>query len=262
MTTKDSNERYLVPGLVRGLSILQSFSSGNSVQSITDVAKHLDISRSSAFRLIATLEYQGFIERIEDSKKYKLSAQILNLGFGFLADLDAAQVARSPLKALCDELSVSTHLVIRDKAEVVYLLRYASNSLLTSNVHIGSRMPAYATSHGQVLLAGLSDDEVVAIMEGQAFDAYTELTPKTIDELISRLNEIRSQGFAISKGSFEASLASVAASIKDHQGKDVAAINATFPVSQFSDQELQTTVLDKVVSVSRQISRSMGHVSD
>jgi DNA-binding IclR family transcriptional regulator len=262
MTTKDSNERYLVPGLVRGLSILQSFSSGNSVQSITDVAKHLDVSRSSAFRLIATLEYQGFIERIEDSKKYKLSAQILNLGFGFLADLDAVQVARSPLKALCDELRVSTHLVIRDKAEVVYLLRYASNSLLSSNIHIGSRMPAYATSHGQILLAGLSDDEVVAIMKGQAFEAYTELTPKTIAELISRLNEIRTLGVAISNGSFEASIASVAASIKDHQGKIVAAINATFPVSQFTDQELHTTVLDKVVSVSRQISRSMGHVSD
>jgi DNA-binding IclR family transcriptional regulator len=157
---------------------------------------------------------------------------------------------------------VSTHLVIRDKAEVVYLLRYASNSLLTSNVHIGSRMPAYATSHGQALLAGLSNDEVVAVMEGQVFQAYTVLTPKTNDELISRLNEIRTQGFAISIGSFEPSLASVAACIKDHQGKDVAAINATFPVSQFTEPELQTTVVEKVVSVSRQISRSMGHVSD
>ena len=115
MQNQKNHERYLVPGLERGLHVLQMFSKECAVLSLADIARQLDISRSSAFRLVYTLEHFGFLQQLENSKKYELGPRVLDLGFGYLSSMDLIELTRIPLEKLGQELKVSTHLVILER---------------------------------------------------------------------------------------------------------------------------------------------------
>ncbi len=255
----DNHERYMVPGLTRGLEILKLLSTEGGVLALTEIAKHLKISRSSAYRLLYTLEHLGYVERVEDSKRYRLGPRVLDLGFGYLSSLDVVSTARLPLERLRDELNMSAHLVIRDGLDVVYLLRCAANNYMTSNVHVGTRFPAHATSHGQVLLADLSDDEIAGMYRNVRMKAFTSDTPTSVSKLLDRVREARAKGCLVAWGLFDRGLASVAAPVRDATGRAIAAINVTCPITQFESKAIfEKRAVSKVVATAAAISRDLG----
>ena len=259
MQAQKNHEQYLVPGLERGLRVLQMFSKEQPVLSLAEIARQLDVSRSSAFRLVYTLEYLGFLQQLENSKKYELGSKILDLGFGLLSSMDLIELTRVPLEKLGQDLKVSTHLVILDELDVIYLARYAANHHIISNVHVGTRFPAYATALGQVLLSDKTESEVAALYKGKKLKSYTEKTPTSITALHEKIKLARKQGYIISWGYFEKSLASIAVPLYDNTQKIVAAINITCPISQFKRKEFEGRVVNAICKSADSISRNLGY---
>lgn len=259
MIENKNHKRYFVPGLERGLAVLQIFSEGRSNVSLTDVSRKLELSPSSAFRLVYTLEHLGFLCKIENTKKYQLSSKILSLGFGYLSNLDLISSTQEALSALSKELGVSAHLVHRDGLEVVYLARYAGNQHIVSNVHIGTRFPVHATALGQVLLIDLCDEEIAEIFAQVEMASYTKHTPTNVKGLIKRVSLGRKQGYLESWGHFEKGLASVAAPIRDNNKAVVGAMNITCPISRFSRSTLSGEIVQRVVATAKAMSSSLGY---
>ena len=139
------DRRYLVPGLIRGLSILESFSRDRQEQTIAQIAKNVGHQRSTTFRLVYTLEAVGYLERVGATKTYRLSAKVLGLGYSFLSGLELVDVASPILEKLRDDTMCSTHLVVREGTDVVYIARFSGSTQLISGITVGTRLPAHAT---------------------------------------------------------------------------------------------------------------------
>lgn len=252
-------DRYIVPGLVRGLDILQSFSNEHAEMGVADIARRVGVGRSTAWRLVYTLEKAGFLQKVPGSKKYRLGTRVLDLGFRFLAELDIIELARAPLQQLRDETDASSHLAILDERDVVYVARFNARARVTSNVGVGTRFPAHATSSGRILLSGLAVKDLVNLYEGVELTAYTDATPTSLGDLINVIERDRAAGYVLSWEAFESNLASIAAPVLDASGAMVASINISCPTATHPRERFETVILERVRACAAAISQSLGH---
>jgi DNA-binding IclR family transcriptional regulator len=257
VTAPDPKDRYMVPGLERGLKLLQCFSRDNPVQLPGDLARTLDLPRSTVFRLLHTLETMGLLLRADNG--YRLGPAVLGLGFEYLSTLELPDIAQPFLEGLRDATGASAHLAIRDRGDIVYLSRYASRSTLASNIRAGSRLAAHASSMGRILLSDLSDDELNEIYGvDSTLQAFTDQTPRDLAALRSMLREDADRGYVVSRSYYERGVVSVAAGLRDSTGRAVAAINITAAEQSVDRSTLEGEFKDKVCEAARAISASLG----
>lgn len=249
-----NHERYIVPGLRRGLTILQLFNRSRTELSLSGVAKAMSVPRSTAFRLLYTLESMGFVERMHGERGYRLCTRILTLGFEYLASLDIVDVSRPFLELLRDDTGASSHLSVRDGREIIYLSRVPTRHPLTSTAVIGGRRPAHATPMGRMMLCELPESEIEELYRGAELKAFTDQTPTTVAQLLAVLRKDRARGFVVSRGSFEIGGASIAAPIRNAAGEIVAAIEIAGPNPAFDLDQLDTRLKDLVCKAARDIS--------
>lgn len=253
------DERYFVPALVRGLALLECFGAGREELSLVELARGVGMTRSAAYRLVYTLAELGFLARDPERKSYRLGPRVLSLGFTYLASQELGEIARPHLEALRDRTDCSAHLAVLDGTEIVYTARYADKKALTSRIHIGTRFPAHATSMGRAVLSYLPVDEVRRRFNGRALARFTAATPTTLKALLAVLEADRARGYVVSRSSFEAGIASVAAPVFDADGAPVAAINISTPDATIQGNALETTIKDQVVHTAKTISEWLGH---
>ena len=257
MTAADAR-RYIVPGLARGLQLLELFDRARPEWTLAELTAATGLPRSTTYRLAVTLERLGYLDRIEPHRTYRLGARVLHLGFEFLGSQELAEVAHAPLQRLSARTGGSTHLAILDGTDAVYLLRVAGPNRLVSNVRAGTRLPAHATVMGRALLAG-HDAEALRRRFGDApLVAATRETATTIGALEAQVREIRTRGYALSVAGFEAGISSVGAPVRNASNEVVAAINFTGPDSQFDRERLRTEVVEAVCETAGDLSRSLG----
>lgn len=151
---------YLVPGLERGLRILAEFSAREPVLGAPELSKRIGIPRTTTFRLLQTLEALGFLERVNGDRYFRLGVGVLRLGFEYLNSLELTDLGTPVLERLRDATGLSTHLLIRDQRDVVFVAKAQSNTSMFGSVkvHVGTRLPAHATVHGHVLMGDLTRD--------------------------------------------------------------------------------------------------------
>ena len=255
-----NHDAYFVPGLHRGLLVMETIAQERRRMSVTAIAKKLGLTRSSVFRLTYTLKQMGFLESSPESKEFGLGARVLNIGFAYLASQDIIEVARPHLEALRDETNVSSHLAIRDGHDVLYLDCVQTRSGFFSNLNVGSRLPAHASPLGWLLLSNLSPREIVELYEEQPFDMLSEHTPRDIQALMLRVAEAASKGHVVSRGIVEIGGSSVAAPIHDKSGAVVAALDISGPDSAFDFGTTEHGYTDAVIETARSISRRLGHM--
>ncbi len=246
-----------VPALERGLEILRLFKRSRVTISPPEIAHDLGIPRSTVHRLVLALERMGFLRRVERGSAYALGPAVLSIGFEYLGSLDIVQLSNSVLARLRDETDCSTHLGIRNGTDVVYLSRYTSHAGVTSNVSVGSVLPAHATVMGRVMLADLSRSELAALYGARTLEAYTEHTPTSLAALEKLLAEDRSQRCAISRAFFERGVTSVAAAVRDQTGRAVAAISVV-TIDPMRDDIVCGTLKDGVIRAAAEISAMLG----
>jgi DNA-binding IclR family transcriptional regulator len=246
-----------VPALERGLNLLRLFRRTRPQIAPPEMARELGIPRSTAHRLVASLEEMGFLRRVEGGPGYALGPAVLSIGFEYLASLDIVALSNPVLARLRDETNCSTHLAIRNGAEIVYLSRHASRAAITSNVSVGSVLPAHATVIGRVMLADLDHAELQKLYGGKPLPSFTEQTPKTLAALEALLAEDRRRGYALSRAFFEVGVTSLAAPVRDASGRVVAAINAV-AVDAERDAALSPDVTARVIAAAALISDMLG----
>ena len=252
-----AQDRYLVPGLIRGLQTLAAFTPERREMSLSEIARELGLSRSAAFRSVYTLTQMGYLLQDEARKTYALGPAVMRLGFGYLATRELVEIALPELERLRDKTDWSTHLGVRDGALVLYMLRVPSRLGLGSIVHVGSRLPAAGTTMGRVLLADLDEDTLVALYRGQDGSRATPRSGRNMADLLAQWRNDRQSDVVTQIGSFEAGITSVAAPLRDMSGKVVAAINATS--SAESNEAVPAHIRDAVQATARNISRLLGN---
>lgn len=240
-----SSDPYSVPALVRGLSLLQTFTPQRSEQTMAHLAEALGISRSAVFRTVHTLVQEGFLLPVRDGHHFRLGPSVLRVSYGYLASRELLEVAQKPLEALRDAQDWSGHLGVLDGRHILYLIRLPASDGLSSLVHVGSRLPATLTAMGRVLLIAKTQPEIRRLLSDQ---------PKAaVDKALAAWEKDRLSQYVIHNGSFASGLCSVAAPVFDMSGDIVAAISATKQT-----ETVPAFVEKEVLRTAKMISRAMG----
>jgi DNA-binding IclR family transcriptional regulator len=255
---EDSSEKYTVPGLERGLRLLCEFSRHEKTLSAPELAKRLDVPRSTVFRLLTTLERMGFVERADGGRDYRLGMAVLRLGFEYLASLELTELGRPLLERLRDEIDYSTNLVVRDGRSIVYVAKSTMPSTFVSSVNVGTRLPAHATVLGRVLLQDMTLPQLRELYPEENLKLYSENTPHTVLDLFNLVQQDRERGYVLEEGFFERGICTMAAPVRDHSGKVVAALGATIPEPQVNTDRLDT-IVTRVCGTARELSSLLDH---
>ncbi len=235
-TTKN-DDRYLVPGLVRGLAILQAFNQQAQEMTITEIAEILEVNRSSAFRLIYTLEACGYLRKASQ-KTYALDSKVMELGFNSLSKLSLLDLSTPLMKELRDQTKLAVHLTVLEGTHIVFVNNVQSMGTFTSNISLGTRWPAHATVIGQMLLSDLPEAEVRQRYRNfNDWDSYSELTPTSLKALLQKLNYVKTQKSMVSWGHYNHDMAACAAPIfKQSNGKMVAVLSVSCPITTYDEK--------------------------
>jgi IclR family pca regulon transcriptional regulator len=256
-----NHDIYFVPGLRRGLLMLEILATAGEPMSVAEIGKRIGLTRSSVFRLAYTLQHMGFVEEVPDSKLLRLGARVLNIGYAYLASQTLIETARPELESLRDRTSVSSHLAILDRGEILYLSCIQTKSGFLSTMNVGTRLPAYATPMGWLLLGDRSARELGKLYPENCFVALTEQTPRNLGELAQRIATAVSAGHAISHGAVEPGGSSIAAPIRDRDGRIIAAIDISAPDSAF-DMSVFDRDIREVMDSAARISSRLGFTPD
>lgn len=249
------SDAYIVPALAQGLQILSMFSRTRTRITPPEIARELDLSRTSVFRLLHTFVAAGYLCRDDDGRHYRLGPAVLGSGFAYLASLDFVEVAQPLLRKLRDETGMSAHMAIRDGRDIVYVIRFPANTTIRSGVTIGTRLPVHATVMGRMTLMDLSHVELATLFPDKPLPRFSEQTPETLAALEAILAEDRMRGYAISQSFYERGVSSVAAPVRDETGKIVAAINVTSVDTLANQAALRGSVRDAVLATAQEITR-------
>ena len=253
---------YGVPPVERAFRLLRHIASGDSVANMSVSARKLGISRTTLMRLIGTLEAEQMIERKTDGSGYGLGLGLVGLAGQALYASDLVQVGDPVIAGLSLQLSLSTHVGVLDGADVLYVARRTPNAHLVSNVRIGSRLPAHATTMGRIMLAHLPASAVEALYGNTPLQRVTEKTPATLQALLTQCAVDRSAGIAWSDSHYEPGIASAAAVIFDRLGGVIGALNVTGPTASFATHAGRHTEIGQAVrTAAATISSRLGYTT-
>jgi IclR family pca regulon transcriptional regulator len=225
VTENDSAEGSptTVQSLARGLAVIRAFDGDHAALTLSDVARRADITRAAAGRFLRTLEQLGYVR--SDDRLFSLTPRVLELGFSYLSALSIPEIVQPHLERLSREVDESVSAAVLDGGDIVYVARVPTRRIMSVRITIGTRFPAFATSMGRVLLAGMPDAGAVL-----AASDLRSLTPRTVtdpDALQGELDDVRRQGWALVDGELEPGLRSVAVPLRDRRGDVVAAVNVS-----------------------------------
>jgi DNA-binding IclR family transcriptional regulator len=218
-----------------------------------DLAKTLDIHKSTVLRTLQTLERRGWVRRDGDPPEFRLGLRLVELSNAVLADLDVRSVARPSLQRLGAQTGETVHLAVRDKAEMVYLDKVESVHPVRMYSRIGARAPLHCTGVGKVLLAYTPEDEWPDL----DLHRYTERTITTLEDLSAACAEIRHRGWGWDEREHEETVRCIAAPVFGSSGELVAAVSMSVPTSRLSTKQLRTHV-PLLLDVAGEISRGLG----
>ncbi|SNX46400.1 IclR family transcriptional regulator [Acinetobacter puyangensis] len=250
-----NEERYLVPRLMRGLAILEAFNDHANEMTISEIAELIEVNRSSAFRLIYTLESCGYLKKTSQ-KTYSLDSKVMELGFNHLSKLSLTDISTPIMKDLRDRIKIAIHLSILEGTHIVFINNVQSIGHFTSNIHVGTRWPAHATVIGQLLLSNLSEAEVrKRYKKFQDWDTFSDLTPKNLKELLKRLDYVRTQKSMTSWGHYNHDIAACAAPIYRQLSQEmVAVLSVSCPVSTYDEDTFKNKIAIEVIETANKIS--------
>ncbi len=231
MSARDA-ERY-VRGFARGLHVLEAMGRGPAHKTLAEVAALCGLPRSVARRLLLTLVAQGFAR--EDGRRYWLTPKALRLGLAYLYSLPFWRQAQLVLEELRAECGESCSMAGLDDEDIVYVVRVPSRRILSTNLTVGSRIPAHAVSLGRALLAGLDDEALGRYLGSAKFTAFTPRTIVAPARLRAAIEAAREDGYAWVDSELDEAICGIAVPVRDDEGRVVAAINISLMAGSCSE---------------------------
>lgn len=242
-----------VQSFARGLQVVRSFSAQTPEQTLSEVAEQAGLTRAGARRILLTLQTLGYVE--SDGKWFRLTPRILELGFAYLSSMPIWDLAEPVVKDLVDRVKESSSIAVLDHTDIVYVMRVPTHKIMKISLGIGSRLPAFCTSLGRVLLAQLDDEEVLRRLEESPRTAWTRHTVTDTAALLKRIQQVRRQGWSVVDQELEEGLISVAAPIHGSDGRATAAINLSGQANRTNARAVQEQLLPPLLDAAQAITQ-------
>jgi len=255
---KKANPNYPIKVLNKTFSILEVLLQQGSAMNMTEISEKLGLYPSTTHRILDTLKHWGYVEQDPHTQKYQLGLKALELGMAKLHQMNLAREATPYLKELVNQFNETVHLGILEEEEVLYLLKEESSQTIRMHSWVGKRAPLHCTALGKVLLAHLSVEERKKILGEKVLSRHTENTITDKRKLEKELSKVREQGFALDREENEKDVWCIAAPIKNHQGKVIAAVSISGPAFRI-DKKVQNNLKEVLIETSTKISKRLGY---
>ena len=239
--------------LARGLAVIEAFSSDDTRPTIAWLTEKTGLSRAAVHRCLYTLRRLGFVDT-DDGRHFFLRPRVLGLGYSYLHSSPLASSTQPVLDRLSRQLHESCSIATLDGDSIVYVARSAVNRIMSVDLRVGSRLPAFCTSMGRVLLAGLPADELRSRLAQLAPTRHTERTITSKQKLSRNLQDVSRDGYAIVDQELEIGLRSIAVPLRDVSGAVVAALNASTHAQRVSIQQMQSRFLPPLRMAAQELS--------
>jgi len=244
-----------IQSIERGLSVIQAFSHEHPDLTVSEAAKITDLSRPTVRRILLTLEELGHVHAING--RYTLTARVLSLGYSYISSKNIWEFTHPHMRKLVEQTEESTSIAVLDQTEIVYVARIPTKRIMSISLDVGSRLPAYATSMGQVLLAHLSSPQLDDYLNSVELKPFTDKTIIDKEILMKKLEEIRVKGWASAEQQLEDGLHSIAAPIRNKEGKVIAAINISAHAGRISQLLKDDFYIPVLLQTADQISKDL-----
>ncbi|MGJ9413564.1 IclR family transcriptional regulator [Aeromicrobium sp. CF4.19] len=255
-TVEQDRDTALVQSVDRAITILEILARDGEA-GVTDVAGELGVHKSTAFRLLGTLEHRGVVEQSDERGKYRLGVGLIRMAGTTAARIDIVQAARPIAKQLAADTGETVNIAILVDSSALYLDQIAGAAALQPHNWVGRRIPLHATSNGKVLAAALEPDEVDGLLP--RLTAYTERTITHRSTLHRELADVRERGFAVAVDELEEGMTALAAPVLDAHGEVVASLSVTGSSFRL-DAEALDTAAGRVVRAADEVSAALGWI--
>lgn len=247
-----ASSQEFVQSLGRGLAVIRAFDAEHRRLTLSEVAKLTDLTRATARRFLLTLVELGYVG--SDGSVFWLTPRVLQLGFSYLSSLSLNEIAAPHMEALVREVGESSSMAILDGDDIVYIARFPVSRIMTVYISVGTRFPAYATSMGRVLLAGLADRDLKDYLKTVTLAPLTDRTVRSRTALRREIERVRQDGHCIVDQELEHGLRSLAAPVHDQRGNVVAAINISTQSARYSAVAAHRELVVPLVNTAQAIS--------
>jgi IclR family pca regulon transcriptional regulator len=232
---------HFVQSLERGLAVIRAFSADAPELTLSDVARATGLTRAAARRFLMTLADLGYVRT--DGRLFSLSPRVLDLGYAYLSSMTLPEVAEPHLERLVAETRESSSVSVLDGGDIVYVARVAASRIMRVAISVGTRFPAYPTSMGRVLLAGLDEPQLDAVLATTPLRSLTRATVTSERALRAELGRVRERGWALVDQELEEGLRAIAVPIRERDGRVAAAINVSAHASRFTPERVRRQLL-------------------
>lgn len=251
-------QRYFINSLARGFKLLEKMAEAEGPLTLSEIAEAMQMTLPTAYRFLYTLQAIDLIEKEAERKAYRITPKVLKLGYGVFKSSELWNTAHPHLLRASLEYGETFNLAVLESDQILYIDRVKTQSILTINLEIGSKLPAYCTSMGRVLLAWLPWKEARKRLQLNPREKHTGRTVTDIDKLKKILTQIRRNGFAVNDGELAPELYSAAAPVLNRDGEAVAALNMAVNAARHDKDYLHRVMVPAVVKCAERISAAMG----
>lgn len=248
------NDQF-VQSFARGLSVIRAFGPKAREMTLTEVADRTGLTRAGARRILLTLQYLGYVAA--NDRKFYLTPRILDLGYSYLSSMTLWDFAEPAMEELVDKVHESCSVSVLDGAEIVYIMRVPTRKIMTINLSIGSRLPAFCTSMGRVLLGDLDDEALDTVLSQSELKALTKRTVTHPARLKKIIADDRKKGWSLVDQELEEGLCSIAVPLIDFSGRTIAAMNIGGNVTRTSSADLIKKVLPELRAAANKINTAL-----
>ncbi len=258
MAKKEKSE-YMIQAVSHALDLLEQFH-GEDVDElgVTELSKRLKLHKNNVFRLLATLEFRGYIEQNKATENYRLGLKSLELGQTFIKKMGLLHQAKPVLENLVERCNETSYVAIFKDGYIVYLDVVETHLTVRVVSRVGSRLPAHCTAAGKVHLAFMSEEEVHSVLPSKELRGYTPHSITDRETLKKELQKVAEQGYAMDNEELDLGVRCVAAPIRDYTRRIVGALSISGPSTRFTDERLEQELIPLVVSATEELSTRLG----
>ena len=253
----DSNNPLFNQSLEKGLAVLRGFGAARRTMTLADIAQVAGISKSSAQRMVHTLEELGYVRKHPQSRRFQLTPKVMEIGYNYLAADTLVDVANPYLAELNQLTGETVNLTEPDGVSMVYVARFVAPKFIPIHMPIGSRIPMYLSGGGRAYLSGLPDEDVHAALQASDIRPFTQHTLTDPAAIFERIQAARSKGYATNKEEMFLGDMTLAAPVYGSHGLPVAAVHVVAPSSRWSMEDAELKMGSAIVQCARAISNAI-----
>jgi DNA-binding IclR family transcriptional regulator len=253
-----SEAAWYVTSVEKAFQVLRAFESHQRSLSLTDIAEATGLDKSAAQRFTYTLAALGYLKKDQEARRYTISPKVLSLGMIYLRTDSLVARARHHLYELNKAIDATVNLTELDDTEVIYVVRYPGRGIVTADVVLGARRPAFCSAGGRAILSTMADDDVMDILRRSNRVAHTPHTKTSIRAVMAEIHQARSRGFALTVQESSIGDITIAAPVRRADGTTTAAVNISVSTSEWKPQD----VVRKLGPTIRDVAHAVSEASE